>query len=473
MVVGDIEVGTDVLIAGAGPAGYTAAIRCARLGLDVTLVNKNELGGVCLHKGCIPVKTLLHVFRLADDCLNSSEMGIKANGILVDYKKAYEWKDHVVKRLEYGIRELCLGSGVQIMEGSCSFLSSSKAAVSGPSGTQHVIFKRAVIATGARHKPVPGIPFDGKLVLNPDDALYLQDAREDIVLLGGGYAAMTIGALLAAQGKRLTMIHKGERILSFLDADLIQPVMKKFNEKGVKVYSTPSWTVKKSGDNVRVDFEHEGKKDSIETGRLVVAVGMLANTDGIGLENTGVKTDKDGFIKIGENYRTDDPVFYAIGDVRCGHCNASKAFREGMSLAEILAGKPGWPEYTAMPQTISTDPEIASAGFTEAKARDAGIEVITGRFPFAASGKAVSTGKTEGFVKVVAEKSSRRILGIHIVGPDAFDILQEGVLAIEMGARLEDVVLTLHPHPTLCEAVREACAVALGESTSIVGKRGP
>jgi dihydrolipoamide dehydrogenase len=333
-----------------------------------------------------------------------------------------------------------------------------------------VNFKRAVIATGARHQPLPGIPFDGKLVLTPDDALYLHDALEDIVLLGGGYAAMTIGALLAAQGKRLTMIHKGERVLSFLDTDLIQPVMKKFNEKGVKVYSTPSWTVKRSGDKVSVEFEHDGKKEFIEAGKIVAAVGMLANTDGIGLENTGVKTDKNGFIRIDENYRTDDPIFYAIGDVRCGHCNASKAFREGISLAEILAGKPGWPDYTAMPQTISTDPEIASAGFTETKARDAGIEVIVGRFPFTASGKAVFIGKSDGFVKVVAEKSSHRILGLHIVGPDAFDIMEEGVLAIEMGARLEDIVLTLHPHPTLCEAVREACAAALGESTNIVGK---
>ncbi|HTX43887.1 MAG TPA: FAD-dependent oxidoreductase, partial [Methanocella sp.] len=429
MVVGDIEVGTDVLIAGAGPAGYTAAIRAARLGLDVTLVNKSELGGVCLHRGCVPVKTLLHVIRLADDC--KSAMGIKADNLSVDYEKAHQWKDSVIKRLENGIRELCVGSGVQLMEGSCSFLSSSRAVVSGPAGTQHVNFKRAIIATGARHKPLPGIPFDGKLVLSPDDAIYLGEPSGDIVLLGGGYAAVTIGALMAAQDRRLTIIHKGERILSFLDADLVQPVMKKFNEKGVKVYSTSSWTVKKSGDKVKVEFEHEGKKDSVEAGKLIAAVGMLANTDGIGLENTGVKTDKDGFIEINENYRTDDPVFYAVGDVKCGHCNASKAFREGMSIAEILAGKPGWPEEEAMPLTISTDPEIASAGFTETKARDSGIEAMVGRFPFTASGKAVSIGKTAGFVKVVAEKSTHRILGVHIVGPSAFDIMEEAVLAIE------------------------------------------
>ncbi|MDI6896331.1 dihydrolipoyl dehydrogenase [Methanocella conradii] len=470
MVVGDIEVGTDVLIAGAGPAGYTAAIRCARLGLDVTLIDRNELGGVCLHKGCIPVKALLHVFRLVEDCRRVADMGVKADGVAVDLKKAYEWKDAVVKRLEHGIRELCQASGVQVMEGSCSFLSSSKAVVSGPSGTQRVTFRRAVIATGARHKPLPGLPFDGKSVLSPDDAIYLDRLPDDVVILGGGYAAITIGALMAAGGMKPTIIHKGERMLSFVDRDLIRPVIKKFGEKGVKVFQASSWSVERMDDGLRVEFEHDGVKEQAETKTLVVAIGMLANTDGIGLENTRVKLDKDGFVIVDEDFRTDDPAFYAIGDVKCGHCNASIAFWEGLSLAGILAGKPGWPVYMAVPQTLSTDPEIASAGYTEEKAKEAGIEAIVGRFPFTASGKAVSMGRAEGFVKVVAEKSTHRILGVHVVGPGAFDILQEGVLAIEMGARLEDIMLTLHPHPTLCEAVKEACAAALRESTSIIEK---
>jgi len=470
MVVGDIEVGTDVLIAGAGPAGYTAAIRCARLGLDVTLVNRNEMGGVCLHKGCIPVKALLHVFRIAEDCRRAADMGVEAEGVSVDLRKAYGWKDAVVKRLEGGIRELCRASGVQVMEGSCSFLSSSKAVVSGPSGIQHVTFRRAVIATGARHKPLPGLPFDGRSVLSPDDAVYLDRLSDDTVILGGGYAAITIGALMAAGGMRPTIIHKGSRILSFLDEDLIRPVMKKLGEKGVKVLNAASWSVERMGDRLRVEFEHDGGKGSVETGTLVAAAGMLANTDGMGLENTGVRLDEDGFVIVKDDFRTDDPAFYAIGDVKCGHCNASIAFREGMSLAGVLAGRPGWPGYMAVPQTLSTDPEIASAGYTEEKAKGAGIEAIVGRFPLTANGKAVSMGKAEGFVKVIAEKSTHRILGVHVVGPGAFDILQEGVLAIEMGAKLEDVMLTLHPHPTLCEAVKDACLAALGESTSIIEK---
>ncbi len=469
MVVGDIEVGTDVLIIGAGPAGYTCAISAARQGLDVTLVNKSELGGVCLHKGCIPVKTLINVYRLAEESRAASSMGLKAEDASVDRQKAYEWKDTVVRRLESGIRELCKGSGVQMMEGSCSFRSSSRAAVAGPSGTQHVIFKRAVIAAGGRHKPLPGLPFDGSLVVNPDEALDMPD--EGTVILGGGYAAMTIAALMASQDKKFTIIHKGERILSFLDEDMLRPVMKRFQDKGVVIRSASSWTVKRMGDRVRIDLDSGGKKDTVEAKKLVPDNGMMANTDGLGLENTAVKTRKDGFVITGENYRTDDPSIYAIGDV-CGmHGNASTAYRQGESLARILAGKPGLPEPMVTPLTISTDPQIASAGFSEEKARNANIEVIVGRFPFTASGKAVSIGKTPGFVKVVAEKSSHRILGMHAVGYEAFDILQEGVLAIEMGARLEDVVLTLHPHPTLCEAVREACADALGESTNVMERK--
>ena len=473
MVVGDIEIGTDILIVGAGPAGYTLAIRCARLGMDVTLVNKNELGGVCLHRGCVPVKTLLYVYRLADDCRSASHMGLSVGDVSVDAKKANDWKASVVRRLESGIRELCLGSGVQILEGTCKFTSSSKATVLGPSGTQHAEFKRAVIATGSSHRPLSGLPFDGKLVIHPDEVMALDDSPEDIIMLGGGYGAITLASLLVARGKRLTIIHKGENVLSFLDADLIKPAIDKFKEKGVKIYSSPSWSVKRSDDKIMIDFEHDGKKDTVEASKLVPAIGLSANTEDIGLENTGIKAGKNGFIETDDNFKTADPAFYAIGDVRSDHCNATMAFREAMSLAEMLNGKPGLPDCIALPQSISTEPEIASAGFGEKDAKAAGIDVVIGIFPFAANGKAVTIGKTDGFVKVVAEKSSHRILGMHAVGPGAFDILQEGVLAIEMGSRLEDVALTLHPHPTLSEAIKEACATALGTSTNLKAHKDP
>lgn len=470
MVVGEIEIGTDVLIAGAGPAGYTAAIRCAQLGLDVTLANNDQLGGICLHKGCIPVKTILHVFDMANNCKNAAGMGLIAKDVAVDLKKTYAWKDKVVTRLENGIRELCAGSGVQVMNGVCTFLSSSKARIDGSKGSQHIEFNRAVIATGTRYREMPGLPFNGRHIINTDDTLNFDRIPEEMVIAGGGYEAITMGSLLAAMGTRLTMIHKGEKLLPFLDDDIMQPVMEAFKNKGVRIIPRASWTATVSGDKVKIDIDAGDKKETLETNKLLFASGNRGNTDRLGLENTRVKTDKNGFVIAGDSFQTDDPSIYAIGDVKCGHCNASKAFREGASLAEILAGKTGLPDYTVMPYTVSSDPEIASAGMSEQDAKNGGIEVLVARSPFSANGKAVSIGKTEGFAKVVAEKQTHRILGFHIVGPHAFDIIDEALLAIEMGARLEDVSLTIHPHPALCEALKEACAMALGVSVNHMEK---
>lgn len=470
MVVGELEVGTDVLIAGAGPAGYTAAIRCAQLGLDITLVDNDQLGGICLHKGCIPVKTILHVFDLASDCKDAARMGLEAKDVSVDLIKAYAWKDQVVKKLASGIRELCTGNGVQLIKGFCRFTSSSKAVVEGPAGTQHFVFKRAVIATGTHYKGLSGLPFDGKQVINPDGVLQFDRIPDEMVILGGGYSGITMASMIAAMGTKLVLVHKGEKLLPFLDDDVLKPVMDHFKNSGVKIVSGATWSVERSSDKIRISVESEGKKESFETVKLLVALGIMGNTASLGLENTGVKVDQRGFVATDQNYRTDDPAIYAIGDVRGGYTNASKAYREGTSLAEMLAGKPGLPDYTVMPYTVSTRPEIASAGMSEEEAKRNGIDMIVAKFPFSANGKAVSIGKPEGFVKVVAERSTHRILGFHAVGPHAFDIIDEALLAIEMGARLEDVTLTVHPHPALCEALREACAMALGMSGNIIGK---
>jgi dihydrolipoamide dehydrogenase len=248
LVVGEIGIGTDILIIGAGPAGYTAAIRCAQLGLDVTLIDNSELGGHCLHKGCVPVKTIFHAYSLANDYKDAARMGLTAKDIGVDLGKAYAWKDQVVHKLESGIRELCTGNGVQLMEGYCTLLSSSTAAVEGSAGTQHIEFKRAVIATGTHYKELPGLPFDGKLVINPDHVLLFDHVPEEMVIIGGGYAGITMASMIAAMGTKLVLIHKGEKLLPFLDDDVLKPVMDRFKKKGVKVISRATWTVEKSAD---------------------------------------------------------------------------------------------------------------------------------------------------------------------------------------------------------------------------------
>lgn len=469
MVVGSIDIGTDVLVIGAGPAGYTAAIRCAEMGLDTTLVNNYQLGGTCLHKGCIPIKTIQHSLNIAGECRRASKYGVHIKDVSFDLNEVYSWKDKVVSRLESGIRQLCQRNGVQLLEGTCTFRSSSRATVNGPSGSQGIEFNRAVIATGTHFKEIPGVPFDGERVLAPYDVLKLREVPEDIIILGSGYAGVTMGTLMAKMGTKVTIIHSKSKLLTCLDDDMLKPINDWFKEMGVRIYPNASWKVEILPDGVRVRFNSGGNEESVDAKKLIAGVGSIPNTEGLGLENTRVQVDDKGFVKVDSDLHTTDPSIYAIGDINGGLRNASRAFREGDYVARTLAGKPGLPEYQYIPFTISSEPEVASVGMSEIDVRSAGIDTLIGKISFAANGKAVSTGHATGFVKVLAERSTHRILGVHIIGPHASDIIDEALLAVEMGARLEDIILTIHPHPTLSEALQYACAMALGISDSSPG----
>lgn len=467
MVVGEIEIGTDVLVIGSGPAGYTAAIRCGQLGLDATLAGP-QLGGVCLNLGCIPYKSLLYSLNHVLEAREAGRLGVEEKAA-IDLKRAQEWKGKVIARLRNGITRLLDASGVQALEGMCSFASSSEAVVQGEHGSQRVRFRRAVIATGSHFRQPAGVRLDGKRAVSPYALASIEKSPVRAAVLGGGVSGANVVSLLAKMGTEVALAYKGRSLLPWIDEDVQQPAIKWLESNRVKIYPSASWKAAPDGSSVRIS---SGGTDVDVTPDLAVFVTpQEANTAGLNLGVTGVKLDERGFVQADDNYRTTDPSIYAIGDVLGGARNACTAYRDGASVASVLAGKPGLPGYQAMPLTIYTEPPIACAGMTEKEAKNAGIEVVVGRSPYSACGAATLTGHDAGFAKVVAEKGSGRILGVHIVGRDSTNLIAEGLLAIEMGARLEDVVLTLHPHPELCEVFYDACARAAGLSTNTATKK--
>ncbi|CAJ37889.1 dihydrolipoyl dehydrogenase family protein [Methanocella arvoryzae] len=467
MVVGDIEVGTDVLVIGAGPAGYTAAIRLGQMGMDVTLVGP-EIGGICLNHGCIPVKGIVRTLDLVADVTAAEARGIKAHGVEVDLNKVQAWNAQVIRKLQAGIRSLLNASGVQLFEGTCSFTSSTTAVVRIHGSTQHIRFRKAVIATGMHYIVPEGIRPDGRRIIFPHAVAHLHKVPGTAVILGGGIDGATMASLLAKMGTRVTLAYKSASLVPAIDDDVLQPAMKSLADLGVQTFPQASWEVHSEGGEVVI---RSGNETTTRTPDLILICSPTkANVQNLSLDRTKVRLTDKGFVEVDDRYRTADPSIYAIGDVLGGRRNASVAFRDGLSVANIIAGKPGLPDYQAMTLTIEAGLDIASAGMGEKEAKKAGIDVTVSRSPYSANGGAATYGKQDGFIKVVAEKQTGRILGTQIVGPRAGDLIGEALLAIEMGARLEDVALTLHPHPELNEIFADACARAAGLSANVVKK---
>lgn len=466
MVVGEIEIGTDVLVIGAGPAGYTAAIRCGQTGLDTTLAGP-QLGGVCLNLGCIPFKSLLHSLDLFLAARESGMFGVTEQASF-DLQQAEAWKQRVVGRLKDGVAGLLKTSSVQVLEGVCSFESSDTAVVHASHGSQRVGFKRAVIATGSHFQIPPGIAVDNRRIMVPYGLSKLESVPGHAVVLGGGLGGATAASLLSKMGAEVTLAYKGKSLISLVDDDILQPVLQRMAHDKVRLFPGAAWDI--SPDGKRIKIISDGGEETLDSDLVVLATPQIANTERLGLGNTKVKLDEKGVVVDGD-FRTADPSIYAIGDVLGGARNASTAFREGIAVARVLAGKPGLPAYQAMPFTIYTEPPIAAAGLTEKKARAGGLDIVVGSAPFAVNGAAALSGQVTGMAKVIADRKSHRILGVQIVGKNSTDMIAEGILAIEMGARLEDVALTLHPHPELCEVFYEACARAAGLSSNMAAPR--
>jgi dihydrolipoyl dehydrogenase len=461
MVVGEFEIGTDVLVIGAGPAGYTVAIRCGQNDLDTTLVDIG-IGGICLHHGCIPFKAIMHSLDTAEAARRAGQFGVRTGNVSVDMGQVQAWKEKVIDRIGSEIKGMIGASGVQYLKGTCSFTSSTTAIVRGQHGNQHIRFKRAVIATGGEYRPVEGVPVDGQRIMAPDQLVQMKKMPASAVVLGGGISGARSVALLGKMETKLVVAFRGQSFVPSIDDDMFQPVFDQLKKNGAEIYPGSSWSM--SGDLKKVDITAGPQKRSYEPEVIVLASPQAANVDGLNLGSTKVKLGDSGFIEADDSFRTADNHIYAIGDALGRDLFASMAFREGHSLAEILSGRPGLPDNLVTPVTINTDPPIACAGMGETEARKRGLDIIVGMSPYGVNGAAIASDRTDGIVKVVADRTSGRILGFQAAGPGSVDFIGEGVLALEMGARLEDVALTVHPHPELCEELYDACARAAGLS---------
>ncbi|MEZ4232467.1 MAG: dihydrolipoyl dehydrogenase [Polyangiaceae bacterium] len=464
----------DVIVIGGGPGGYPCAIRLGQLGLSVACVEEEEYGGVCLNWGCVPSKALIANAHLYEKAQAGSEVGIKVSGLELDVNTMQDWKDGIVKKLTGGVRGLLKANKATAVAGTARITSKNTVEVTSSEGKQKLTAKKAiVVATGSATIQIPGFEFDGKQIIGAREAVSLREIPKRLVVIGGGVIGCELGMVYQKFGADLTIVELTPSILPGTDPECTKVVERKIKKHGGKVLTG----VKAEGFNRRADGSIEvkisaegGLQELIECDVVLVAVGMRPRSKGIGLEELGVQIDKRGFVMTNDTCQTNVEGIYAIGDVSGPPMLAHKATKEGEVCAEVIAGKRAGKDWVTVPSIIFTDPEIASVGMTEAEAKEQGLNVKAGKFPFAALARAMSIRETDGFTKVVLDQDSGRIVGIHICGPNASDLISEGALALEMVATAEDVGLTIHPHPTLGEAMMEAAQAALGHAIHIVNR---
>ena len=463
----------DAIVLGGGPGGYVCAIRLGQLGLKVACIEEEEYGGVCLNWGCIPSKALIANAHFVEKSKHISDAGISVGDVKVDVHKMQDWKGGVVKKMTSGVRSLLKANTAEIVEGRGRVLDAKTIEVKLKSGETRKLSatKAIVIATGSATIQVPGFEFDGKTVIGAREAVSLRELPKRLIVIGGGVIGLELGMVYQTFGCELTVVELTPSLLPGVDPDCVKIVEKKLTSRGGKVFkNTRAERLEKSANGVTVVVSAEGKEQKLEADVVLVAVGMKPRSRGIGLEEIGVEIDQRGFVKTNEFCETNIKGVYAIGDVSGQPMLAHKASKEGEVAAEVIAGHHAGKDWVTVPGIIFTDPEIATVGLTEEQAKAQGFTVKVGKFPFAALGRAVAIMETDGFVKVVTDTKSGRILGIHIVGPSATDLISEAVLALETVATAEDMALSIHPHPTLGEALMEAAAASLGHAIHIVNR---
>lgn len=470
MVVGDIAMGTEVLVIGSGPGGYVAAIRAAQLGKDVTLVEKEAtLGGVCLNHGCIPSKALIHASSLYDHIQHAQLYGIQVKEATIDVAALQGWKQGVVDKLTGGVAQLCQRNGVEVMTGKATFTGNKQVRVEGEHGVTTINFKDAIVATGSHPIEVPQFEFDGVRVIGSRQALALDKAPKSMLVVGGGYIGLELSTVYAKLGTKVTVVEMLDTLLAGVEADLVRPVAKRLKALGVEVYTGARATaLKKTKTSATVTVETQEGPKTFKVDKVLVSVGRKPNAGDLGLEAAGVTLDERGFVAVDEQLHSSNPHVYAIGDVAGQPMLAHKASHEGVVAAEVIAGLPSAADFQAIPAVIFTDPEIATVGLSEEQAKEAGYTPVVGKFPFPALGRALTTGSPDGFVRLVSDAETQLVLGAQIVGHEVSNLISEVALAIELAATSEDLALTVHPHPTLSEGVMEAAEVALGQAIHII-----
>ncbi|WP_027891911.1 dihydrolipoyl dehydrogenase [Calidithermus chliarophilus] len=464
----------DAIVIGGGPGGYVAAIRLGQLGLKTLVVEKEAMGGVCLNWGCVPSKALISAAGLAHKARHAQAMGVQAGEVRVDVPQMQAWKDGIVQRMTGNVASLVKSNGGEIAYGTARLTGASTVEVLTPEGARRGFTARkgVVVATGARMVRVPGLEPDGEVVITAREAISLQSVPETLLVVGGGVIGLELGSVYQKLGSRLVVVEMAEQLLPSLDPDVVRVVARRLEAAGAELL-TQSRVValeKRSGKAV-VTLEQQGQRRTLEADKVLVAVGFAPNSQGIGLEELGVALDARGHVLTDERGETTVRGVYAIGDVAGAPYLAHKASKEGEVVAEVIAGHHAAKDWHYMPAAVFSDPEIATVGLSEREAREQGLEVRVGKFPFSASGRAQALAETDGFVKVIADARTDRVLGVSLVGPEASELLGEVTAAMEMHASAEDLSLIVHAHPTLAEAVMEAAKHARGEAIHILNRR--
>ncbi|MET3575818.1 dihydrolipoyl dehydrogenase [Bhargavaea ullalensis] len=468
MVVGDFPIETDTLVIGSGPGGYVAAIRAAQTGQKVTIVERGSLGGVCLNVGCIPSKALISVGHRYVDAQGADAMGITTSDAKIDFSKAQEFKNSVVKKLTGGVEGLLKGNKVEIVKGEAYFVDAHTVRVMDEKSAQTYKFNNVILATGSRPVEIPSFKFS-KRIIDSTGALSLEEVPGKLVVIGGGYIGTELGSAYANLGSEVTILEGAKDILAGFEKQMTQIVKKGLKKKGVEIVTgAMAKGAAETENGVTVTYEAGGEEKKVEADYVLVTVGRRPNTDEMGLEEAGVKFGERGLIEVDRQGRTSVSSIFAIGDIVPGPQLAHKASYEGKVAAEAIAGEKSEVDYMAIPAVCFTDPELATVGLSEQQAKDEGYEVTAGKFPFGANGRALALDATDGFVKLVSRKEDGLLLGAQIVGTGASDMIAELGLAIEAGMTVEDIAMTIHAHPTLGEISMEAAEVVLGSPIHIL-----